>query len=228
MANVLKEGINLYNKKNYNEALIFFLTLSPEIKQKADNLDLAYYIGLCYARLTRYDEALAYLEQVVTSGEDVERINQCRLVLSVIYSMTGRTKMAEYELQKLLETGYKTASVFSGLAYVAWEQKNVNLSIEYYEKALTIDKENPTALNGLGYVLACSDKDLTKALFLCKKAVDYYPESAAFLDSLGWVYHKLGLEKEAITFIKRAMDINPSIDEIKNHYKEVYGKREGS
>lgn len=225
MSDNLRQGIKLYQSRKYTDALSFFLSLPPE---SADNIELAYFIGLCYARLNKYDEALLYLEQVVTNGTDEERIKQCRLSLAVIYSLTNRSKMAEFELSKLTEDGIDSEQVQCAKGYVAWYRNEIDKSIGCYETVLEQNPENPTALNGLGYVLACSDKDLTKALFLCKKAVDYYPESAAFLDSLGWVYHKLGLEKEAITFIKRAMDINPSIDEIKNHYKEVYGKREGS
>lgn len=69
--------------------------------------------------------------------------------------------------------------------------------------------------------MASTGKDLTRALFLCKKAVDSNPNSAAYLDSLGWVYFKLGLLKEAKTFVKRALEHNPDNEEIKNHYQEI-------
>lgn len=226
MSNVLFEGISLYNKRNYKDALSFFLALTPEVLESVDNLEFSYYVGLSYARLKKFDEALMYLEQVVTSGENLDRINQCRLTLAVIYSMTDRTKMADFELHKLLEGGFRTASVFCGLAFVAWEQGHEEASIEYYEKALDLEPENATALNGLGYVLTCSGKDLTRALTLCKKAIDYVPDSAAFLDSLGWVYHKLGLEKEAQNYLKRAKENNPESEEIAEHYKAIYSHRD--
>ena len=71
------------------------------------------------------------------------------------------------------------------------------MMLKNYEKSLKRDPDNVTSLNGLGYVLACQDKDLTKALSLCKKAVDSSPNSAACLDSLGWVYYKLGMIEDA-------------------------------
>ena len=38
---------------------------------------------------------------------------------------------------------------------------------------------------------------MTRALSLCKQAVENSPKSAACLDSLGYVYYKLGLYDDA-------------------------------
>ena len=108
--------------------------------------------------------------------------------------------MHSAELNKLLETGYMTASVYAAIAFVAWEQNDTEKCLEYYEKSLKQDADNITSLNGLGYVLACEEKDLTKALSLCKKVVKSAPKSAACLDSLGWVYYKMGLYDDAIHY----------------------------
>ena len=80
-SNVLQEGINLYNQKKYTESLAFFLGLPED--SSIDNIELAYFIGLCYAKMERYDDALLYLEQVVTSGTDINRTLQCRFLLAV-------------------------------------------------------------------------------------------------------------------------------------------------
>lgn len=211
--------------RNYKDALAVFLSISQD--ENVNNIDLAYYVGLSYARLKRYDEALLYLEQVVTSGQDVKRIYQCRMTLAVIYTKTDRPRLADYELKKLTESGYQTPEVLVALAYTAWVQGNKEESIELYEKVLVVAPENTTALNGLGYVLACLDRDLTRALSLCKKAVDMNPENPAFLDSLGWVYYKLGLMKEAKNYIKRARDKDSKSPEIAEHFSEISLMEEG-
>ena len=218
-SNVLSQGIEFYNQKKYSDALTFFLTLSSETG--ADSLDVAYYLGLCYAKLSRYEDSLLYLEQVVTAGMDEERVLQCRLILAVIYSLSGRKRLAAFELNKLLEAEYKPASVYAALAFVAWEQSDTKKCLDYYEKSLDADPENVTALNGMGYVLACEDKDLTKALSFCKKAVKASPNSAACLDSLGWVYYKLGLYDDAKKYLEMAEAIDGNNEEIANHIKSV-------
>ena len=218
-SNVLSQGIEFYNQKKYSDALTFFLTLSSETG--ADSLDVAYYLGLCYAKLSRYEDSLLYLEQVVTAGKDEDRVLQCRLILAVIYSLSGRKRLAAFELNKLLEAEYKPASVYAALAFVAWEQSDTKKCLDYYEKSLDADPENLTALNGMGYVLACEDKDLTKALSFCKKAVKASPNSAACLDSLGWVYYKLGLYDDAKKYLEMAEAIDGNNEEIANHIKSV-------
>ncbi len=223
MADTLQDGINLYKKGFFSDALAIFLSLpTPDIHSlEKGAFDIPYFIGLAYARLKRYDEALLYLEQVVTSENSEKRIKQCRLTLAVIYSLTGRSSFADFELKKLLEDEFETAEVYSALAYLEWEQDKVQSSIEYYEKALKLNPNSPTALNGLGYVLASAGKDLTRALTLCKKAHEMNPDSAAFLDSLAWVYYKLGLLAEAQTFIKRARQRVTDNPEIEDHYKLI-------
>ena len=166
--------------------------------------DLPYYIGLIYAKLSSYESALAYLEQVVTQGSDVARVYQCRLVLALIYAKTNRTRLAEFELSKLLDAGYESVQVFSSMGYVAYEHKDVKNALDYYRKALEIDKNNSNALNGLGYVLADSEKDLAKAIVYCKRALEKEPTNPAYLDSLAWAYFKSGAIREANVFIKKA------------------------
>ena len=76
------------------------------------------------------------MEQVVTSGTHIERVQQCRFLLAVIYSLSGRKRLASFELGKLLESGYKPASVYASLAFIAWEQKDVEKCLEYYNKSI--------------------------------------------------------------------------------------------
>ena len=217
--NIMNEGVTLYNHGNYTGALTYFLSLPDDAG--VDGIELAYYLGLCYSKLGRYDDAILYLEQVVTAGESAssQRILQCRYLLAIIYCESGRKKLADFELNKLLEEGYHTASVYSSLAFMAWENGETDECLELYGKALSEDSENPTALNGMGYVLASENRDLTTALGYCKKALDRAPESAACLDSLGWVYYKMGLYSESRKFLKRAKKAAPHSSIIDEHLK---------
>jgi tetratricopeptide (TPR) repeat protein len=227
--NILQEGISLYERGKFSGALTFFLSLPDNCG--ADPVELAYYLGLCYSKLKRYDDSLLYLEQVVTAAGDnadssadektVERVMQCRFLLAVIYCLSGRKKLADFELNKLLETGYRPASVYSALAYIAWEQNDVDKCIDFYNKALVEDSNNPTALNGMGYVLACENRDLAKALGFCKKALEQAPESPACLDSMGWVYFKMGIQTEARKYLEMAQKKDSKNKEIQAHIREL-------
>lgn len=215
---ILLEGAKLYQKKDYANALAFFLGLPAD---SADSIELAYYLGLCYTKLEKYDDALLYLEQVVTSGTQLQRVLQCRFLLAVIYALSGRKRLADFELNKLLDTGYMTDSVYAAIAFVAWEQKDTERCMKYYEQSLQKNPDNVSSLNGLGYILACQEKDLTRALSLCKQAVKSAPKSAACLDSLGWVYYKLGLYDDALQYLQQAEQMDTENLEIANHIKSV-------
>lgn len=217
--NILFQGIDLYNQKKYSDALAFFLALPED--SGLDSQEIAYYLGLCYTKLKRYEDALLYLEQVVTGGGQFERVLQCRFILAVIYTKSKRKRLASFELNKLLESGYKPASVYASMAFIAWEQQEIDVALSYYEKSLELDENNVTSLNGLGYVLATENRDLTKALSCCKKAVQNSPDSAACLDSLGYVYYKLGLLKDARKYLEMAEQIDNDNEIIAEHIREV-------
>ena len=220
----LNEGIRLYRLKRWDFALVELLSINNERLNPEENADLTYYLGLCYTKLERYDDALNYLEQIVTSGQDLLRAYQCRMVLAYIYTITKRSKLAEFELQRLVKSGFESVQLYTTLAYAAWAQKRFNKAVEYYEKALDIDEKNTTALNGLGYVLVDTDLDLVRGLNCCKMAVNQKPENPVYLDSLGWAYFKNGDFLEARTWLRRALDAAPHMKEIKEHFRIITGE----
>ncbi|MCL2093099.1 MAG: tetratricopeptide repeat protein [Treponema sp.] len=221
----LTEGIRLYRLKRWDQALAALKAIDAESFNPDEQIELAYYLGLCYTKLERYDEALLYLEQVVTSGADPLRIYQCRMTLAYIYVITRRTRMAEFELRRLSTIGFESAQLYSTLAYASWAQKQYKQAVDYYEKALDLDADNANALNGLGYILVDEDMDLYRGLRCCRKAVDLRPQNGAYLDSLGWAYFKNGDLLEARTWLRRALDAAPEAPEIKEHFKIVTGAK---
>jgi len=221
----LAGGIRLYRMKRWENALQEFLLVKTDNFGKEEQAEIAYYLGLCYTKLERYDEALLYLEQVVTSGSDVMRAYQCRLTMAYIYIITGKAKMAEYELNRLQKKGFESASLYNALAYSAYMQKRYRNAVELYEKTLELDKNNTTAMNSMGYILADTGINRDKGLSLCRKAVERRPKSAAYLDSLGWAHYRCGNFSEAKSWLSRALDIAPKEKEIREHYRLVTGGR---
>lgn len=187
----------------------------------ANQFEIAYLLGICHARLGDWDEALLYLEQVVTGSLDIARDVQCRLALAYVYTVTGRHRLAEYELEKLRGSGLESPQVFAFLGYTCWAQERIEESIVWYSKALDLDPENANALNGLGYILACAGRDGARALTCCRKAVDKRPSNPAYLDSLAWAYFKLGFADEARSQIDRALELAPEAAEIREHAEAI-------
>jgi len=218
MEESLNEAARRYSERNWAGTLE---ALRDVESTEANHLDLAYLLGLCHARLEHWDEALLYLEQVVTAEGDLMRIYQCRLALAYVYSLTSRHRLAEYELGRLVEAGFESAQVYAFLGYTAWVQGRPEEALRSYGKALEVDAESATALNGMGYVLACEGKDGARALTYCRKAVDKRPDNPAYLDSLAWAYYRLGFVDEARDYIQRALDRAPGEAEIREHARAI-------
>jgi tetratricopeptide (TPR) repeat protein len=84
------------------------------------------------------------------------------------------------------------------------------------------------ALNALGYTLADQTKRYKEALDYIKKALALKPDSPAILDSMGWVQYRLGNNKEALSYLRRAFGMVQDV-EIAAHLGEllwVTGKKQ--
>jgi tetratricopeptide (TPR) repeat protein len=220
----LREGKRLFNLNRWDLALGELLKVESAGFTPEESTELAYFIGLSYTKLGRYEDSLLYLEKVITGSEDFLRIAQCRMTLAYIYVITDRAKLAEFELGQLLKNGYESVQIYTTLAYAAWMQKHNKRAVEYYEKALEIDQNNTTALNGLGFILADSNIDLIRAIRLCKRAVEMKPQNPAYVDSLGWAYFQYGDIAEARMWMRKAAELSPQNEDIRVHLKVVNRK----
>ncbi|HET8790347.1 MAG TPA: tetratricopeptide repeat protein [Modicisalibacter sp.] len=82
------------------------------------------------------------------------------------------------------------------------------------------EPDNAMALNALGYTLADQTERYREALELIERAHQLEPESPAILDSLGWVYHKLGDDQRALPYLREAY-ARQQDQEIAAHLAEV-------
>lgn len=97
-------------------------------------------------------------------------------------------------------------------------------NIDQLEKDLAYiidrDPENATALNALGYTLADRTARLDEALRLIEKARNIAPSDPAIIDSLGWVYYRMGRLQEALSLLQQAYEAFPD-PEVAAHLGEV-------
>ena len=75
------------------------------------------------------------------------------------------------------------------------------LASERYRIVLKTNPNNVAALNNLAYNLAVHQNALAEALPLARRAVAIAPSEGAVLDTLGWVEHLAGNDKEAARWL---------------------------
>lgn len=90
------------------------------------------------------------------------------------------------------------------------------------QKALSLAPNQPEVLNYLGYSWADRGQRLPDALAMLQKAVQANPTSGAMIDSLGWVYYRMGDYRRAVDNLERAVMLDPSDPDVNNHLGDVY------
>lgn len=80
--------------------------------------------------------------------------------------------------------------------------------------------DNAHAYNALGYTFADHNIRLSEALELIQQANRLMPNNAHVLDSLGWVYYRMGRLPEALDTLRQAFELQPDA-EVAIHYGEV-------
>jgi tetratricopeptide (TPR) repeat protein len=160
--------------------------------------------------------------QIVTQLADT--VYESWLDLGVAYRRLGQP---EQEIQTYL-TGLdhmrdepsRLRLMFAlGAAYE--RQGRIDESISTFEEIIARDPDYAQALNYLGYMLADRGMRLEYAHDLIERAVHLAPDNAAFLDSYGWVFYRLGEYEEALVHLKKAVELDDD-PVIFDHLGDVY------
>ncbi len=99
-------------------------------------------------------------------------------------------------------------------------QNQVQILEQDMLQLLAGDPKNADALNALGYTLADQTDRYLEALDYIQRALALKPDSAAIMDSMGWVLYRLGRHQEAIGYLQQAYTKMPD-PEIAAHLGEV-------
>lgn len=163
-----------------------------------------------------------------------------QLYENMIERMKKEERLSKEEREEFLDD-YRYA--LSGL-YI--DQKQVDKAAEQLKTLLRRHPDNPTYNNDLGYIWADHDMNLEESEKLIRRAIeedrkrkrkrnpalkpDEIKDTAAYLDSLGWVLFKQKKYKEALVHLRKAVE-DPAGKhiEIYDHLAEVYkalGKKE--
>jgi len=205
------------------------------IEQKRGNLDYAieYYLSMqggreylaaqssimqIYVHNEQYEQAIAH----VRSQRSIDPDNRQAYFLMEV-ELLNRTQQFDQSLQVLnqalndyadnTDLRYSRAMVSEKLGDFSQLEADLTYIIDR-------DPDNATALNALGYTLADRTPRLEEALALIIKAKDLKPQDPAIIDSLGWVYYRMGRLDEALPLLRQAFQLFPD-PEVAAHLGEV-------
>ncbi len=93
-----------------------------------------------------------------------------------------------------------------------------------YRRILSLNPGDANALNALGYALTNNTDRFQEAAGLLEEAISKDPRNPAIIDSLGWVYFKLGKDRQAELLLKEAYKQYPD-PEVAAHLIELLWKQ---
>lgn len=114
------------------------------------------------------------------------------------------------------------ADLYSALGLLYARMNEVDRSDQSYEKAIGIDPENAPALNNYAFNLAQRNEELDRALSMAKRAVEIDPGVPSYIDTLGWVFFRMGEHEQALRHIRRAADHPDASAAVFEHLGDVY------
>jgi|RhiMetdeSRZDD1v2_1073273.scaffolds.fasta_scaffold51974_4 tetratricopeptide (TPR) repeat protein len=89
-------------------------------------------------------------------------------------------------------------------------------------KALELEPDQPHVLNYLAYTWVERGENYDRALQMLKKAVTLRPDDGFIVDSLGWVFYRLGRYPEAVDELEKAVELRPNDPVINDHLGDAY------
>ncbi|MCA1810306.1 MAG: tetratricopeptide repeat protein, partial [Lentisphaerae bacterium] len=89
-------------------------------------------------------------------------------------------------------------------------------------RAIAMDDRHAEAFNYLAYMWAEQERNLEQALFYIEHALELDPENGAFLDTLGWVYFRMGRMEEAREKIAEALLRLKDDPVVLEHYGDIH------
>jgi len=104
-------------------------------------------------------------------------------------------------------------------------QSKIDEAEAMFEKILELQPDSAAALNYLGYMLADQDRRLDESLDFVQRALSQDPYNGAYLDSLGWVYFKMGELDLAEESLLKAIDSMRLTGVVYDHLGDLYFKK---
>jgi tetratricopeptide (TPR) repeat protein len=179
-----------------------------------------YYVSYFLDR-NDYQRGVQILERAATHVPNEARIH---FLLGISYHRLKQTEHAAHVLERAIELNPKDVNALGSLALVYDELKRYEDSDRLYEEALKLDSTNHLILNNYGYSLAERGEQLERALVMSTEAVRQKPENSSYLDTIGWVYFKLGNYEDAERFILKAIEHGDASPVVLEHMGDVYAK----
>jgi len=170
------------------------------------------------AKKESIDKALVFLSTLKSDSQD-EKLSIVQLKTSLL-TRSNRHQEAFQLLQNEAPNFAQSPEFKFDYALLADKLNKYDLMEKLLREAIKIRPDYAVAYNALGYSFADRNINLEDAKKYIELALSISPNNHYILDSMGWLYFRLGKLESALSFIQKAYDVQPD-PEIAAHLGEI-------
>ena len=211
-------AVLLFDSQRYDDIIEI---MSSAVKKFPDDFVINIVLGLSLSQEDDHERAAGLLRKAV-------ELNPTDLTALHAYGFTlnqlDKKREAITYLEAALNIDPENVQIMGTLGLIYDSLEEFAKSDSVYETAIRIDSTDALLLNNYAYSLSERDLQLERALEMSKKAIAEDPESSSYMDTIGWIYYKLGDYNLALEYISKAVDKEKDNATLVDHLADVYFK----
>lgn len=165
------------------------------------------------------------IEILVKANEKIPANFTLKYLLGNSFYQKGEFNSARRYLEQALGVFPESRHARKTLALIYDSLKDWAKSDSLYTILVNEDINDAQTFNNYAYSLAERGELLDKALELSTQALQLEPDNSAYLDTMGWIYFKLGKYKKAQEYIQAAVDNDSTNAIVLEHLGDVFSVR---
>ena len=121
-----------------------------------------------------------------------------------LYREAGQLEKALEIYDEAIAANPANTELLYARGLLAAELGRIDQAEKDFKAILAVTPNDVDALNALGYTLADQTDRYEEAYDYIRRAYEQNPDSAAILDSMGWVLYRMGKKEQALMFLRKA------------------------
>lgn len=185
-----------------------------------DNPEILYNLGVNYCRMGLDRSAVGYFKKVLNLKQTfIDSMVVKKLLAYALIHLKEYKESMSY-LDQVLQLVPLDSAALNMKGYCHEAMGRYDDALRVYASIIEQEKDNYNAFNSIAYILTKTNADLSKALKCAQISYNSNNDNPAYLDTLGFVYLKMGNVDLARQYLMQALQKAPLSDEIKDHIKQ--------